>query len=223
MVRRSSTCGTFHHNWHGVHGVQSDSPFWIMSSSCISFITSTRNNKRLRSSLCSFSFFFLSRAPSSDTNLFLDMHGSHIAVALWDNILATCRRRQDTPIDLYYRRSHLLISTHGWLFAAVCSFTFLLLCLFFFLFLQVSTSFFYATAPRRLCAAGECVERYSWEVCCWCAWETANEIKGRKMLDEQEWSNCIGCFSPCRFLFSRLVVVQNSDEHFKEKESVAPS
>jgi hypothetical protein len=49
-----------------------------------------------------------------------------------------------------------------------------------------------------------------------------NEIKGRKMLDEQEWSNCIGCF-PLSFFFSRLVVVQNSDEHFKQKQSVAPS
>jgi hypothetical protein len=47
----------------------------------------------------------------SDMNLFLDTHGSY-AVALWDIILATCRCRQDIPIDLYYRRSHLLISTH---------------------------------------------------------------------------------------------------------------
>jgi hypothetical protein len=48
-----------------------------------------------------------------------------------------------------------------------------------------------------------------------------NEIKGRKMLDEQEWSNCIGCF-PLSFSFQTCSSA-NSDEHFKQKESVAPS
>jgi hypothetical protein len=49
-----------------------------------------------------------------------------------------------------------------------------------------------------------------------------NEIKGRKMLDEQEWSNCIGCF-PLSFFFSKLVVVQTATSILKQKESVAPS
>jgi hypothetical protein len=46
-----------------------------------------------------------------------------------------------------------------------------------------------------------------------------NETKGRKMLDEQEWSNCIGCF-PLSFFFSRLVVVQTATSILNKKSQL---
>lgn len=52
-----------------------------------------------------------------------------------------------------------------------------------------------------------------------------NEIKGRKMLDEKEWSNCIGCFFYCStlvFVLSRLVVVQIAMGMLNENSSVVP-
>lgn len=139
MVRRSSTCGTLHRNWHGVYGVQSDSPFWIISSSCSSFITSTRNNnnKRLRSSPCSFSFFFLSRAPSPDMDLVLG-HSWLLCCCTMNFHPSNMSPSSRHIMDLYYRRSYLLIFTHGWLFAAAVLFFYISAALFVLLSLLTS-------------------------------------------------------------------------------------
>lgn len=153
MVRRSSTCGTLHRKWHGVHGVQSDSPFWIMLSSCTSFITSTCNKRhRSHHRLCYFSFFF-SRStvfryePCSWTLWLSDR------CTIWVYPSNTSPSSRHT-MDLYSRRSSLLIFTHGWpsrgcfvllhFCCSVCSSS----------SYKYQLAFFYATASHRLCAAG---------------------------------------------------------------------
>lgn len=150
--RRSSNCGNLHRNWHGVHGVQSDSPFWIMPSSCTSFITSTRNNKTPHSHhrLCFFSLSFFHE---------LDPRHGRCSWTLWLSCCCTARSSSSNmsppsrhTTDLYGKRSYLLIFTRR---MAFCGCFFLHFCC-----SVCSSSYkyplaFYATAPRRSCVAGK--------------------------------------------------------------------
>lgn len=68
----------------------------------------------------------------------------------------------------------------------------------------------------------EHVERYP-RVALLVCMGNGNEIKGRKMLDEKEWSNCIGCFFYCStlvFVLSRLVVVRIAMSMLNEKSQL---
>lgn len=51
-------------------------------------------------------------------NLVLGHHGSQ-TVALWDSITSNTSPSSRHTMDLYSRRSYLLIFTHGWLLVAV--------------------------------------------------------------------------------------------------------
>jgi hypothetical protein len=132
------------------------------------------------------------------------------------SILATCRCRQDIQEPLHEVLSADLYTRMA--FCCCCCFVLLHFCC---SVCSFSSSYKYPLAflcysPSSLMRCRKNVERYSWEACYRCASELATRSKGRNMLDETVWSNCIGCFFHCLplvLLLSQTCSSANSDGH----------